>query len=420
MTTASNSLAFTPAVETTSSPAPRKADRIGSLDVLRGIALLGMFLVHFKDNSIDAAGVAATYQKIVDLFFEERFWTMFGILFGIGFAIQFRRAEARGDSYTAKYLRRMAALAIFGFIAHAVFGYNVLLGYAIWGVPLLLFRKWSTRALIIALIVSATSYAVYDVTRAAYGVATEGEQAYRAERAATAAKNRAFNEENSKARDGRSYPAVFAARLQHMKWFYAQWFTFLPVNTLTLFLLGLIGLRLGIFDHPEEHRRLIVSLMVFGALSWAYSLLSFPTYDVGTVRGVASTHLRDGFGLLRGTWLAFVYIGAVLLLIARNPAWLGRLSAFGWTGRMALTNYMIQIAILDLTFAHYALGILITPLVGLVLALALFVVDVAFSKWWLARYRYGPLEWIWRSATYWKRQRLRLESPQIDMIPRTV
>ena len=420
MTTASNSLAFTPEVETLNPPALRKADRIGSLDVLRGIALLGMFLVHFKDNSVDVAGVAATYQKIVNLFFEERFWTMFGILFGIGFAIQFRRAEARGDPYTVKYLRRMAALAVFGFIAHAVFGYNVLLGYAIWGVPLLLFRKWSMRALIVALFVSATSYAVYDIARATYCVATEGHQACRAERDATAAKNRAFNEENSKARDARSYPAVFVARLQHMKWFYAQWFTFLPVNTLTLFLLGIIGLRLGIFDHPEEHRRLIVSLMIFGALSWAYSLIPFPTFDVGTIRGVALTHLRDGFGILRSMWLAFVYIGVVLLLVARNSAWLRRLSAFGWTGRMALTNYMIQIAILDLTFAHYALGVSITPLVGLVLAVALFLVDVAFSKWWLARYRYGPLEWIWRSATYWKWQRLRLESPQIEMIPRTV
>src|SRR6266542_2995012 len=131
--------------------ATESADRIGALDILRGIALLGMFLVHFNDHAIGgdtAAGLSATYQKIVALFFEERFWTMFGILFGVGFAIQFRRAEARGDHhYTIKYLRRMAGLAFFGFIAHAVFGFNVLLGYAVWGVALILFRNWSTRGL---------------------------------------------------------------------------------------------------------------------------------------------------------------------------------------------------------------------------------------------------------------------------------
>ena len=96
----------------------KRIDRIDVLDVLRGIALLGMFLVHFSDRSYDASGLGDIYKWIVYLFFEERFWAMFGILFGIGFAIQFRRADARGEPYTAKYLRRMAGLAVFGFIAH--------------------------------------------------------------------------------------------------------------------------------------------------------------------------------------------------------------------------------------------------------------------------------------------------------------
>jgi uncharacterized protein len=404
--------------------APRESGRIGALDVLRGIALLGMFLVHFNNNSSTGTGLAGVYQKIVELFFDERFWTMFGILFGIGFAIQFRRADARGEPYTAKYLRRMAGLAVFGFIAHAVFGFNVLLGYAIWGVPLILFRKWSTPALIVALVMSATSGAVYQITRATYGVATEGEKAYRAERAAVATENRAFNEANIKARNAKSYPDVFVARLHHMRWFYVQWFSFLPVNALTLFLLGVLGLRLGIFDHPEEHRRLIVSLMIFGAASWALSLWlwSLPNANPASpyLRGVALNQFSDGYGLIRGPWLAFTYIGAVLLLVAHDQAWLRRLSAFGWTGRMALTNYMIQIAILDLAFAPYALGLTVSPLVGLAAAIALFLVDAAFSKWWLARYRYGPLEWLWRSITYARWQPLAFGASHAEAIPRTV
>ena len=420
----SASSATASAGEAVAPAAPRESDRIGALDVLRGIALLGMFLVHFNNNSSTGIGLAGVYQKIVELFFDERFWTMFGILFGIGFAIQFRRADARGEPYVAKYLRRMAGLAVFGFIAHAVFGFNVLLGYAIWGVPLILFRKWSTPALIVALVVSATSGAAYEIARATYGVATEGEQAYRAQRSAVAAKNRAFNEANEKAQQAKSYRDVFVARLQHMRWFYVQWFTFLPVDTLTLFLLGVLGLRLGIFDHPEEHRRLIVSLMIFGAASWALSLWlsSFPDPGAGTpfVRGIALSRLRDGYGLIRGTWLAFTYIGAVLLLVAHDAAWLRRLSAFGWTGRMALTNYMIQIAILDLAFAPFALGLTVTPLVGLVAAIALFLIDSAFSRWWLARYRYGPLEWLWRSITYARWQPLAFGASHAEAIPRTV
>ena len=111
--------------------------------------------------------------------------------------------------------------------------------------------------------------------------------------------------------------------------------------------------------------------------------------------------LEGGFGLVRDMWLAFTYIGAVLLLVARDPGWLRRLAAFGWAGRMALTNYMLQIAILDLAFAKYALGLSVTPLVGMTAALALFLANAALSRWWLERFRYGPLEWLWRSFTLW-------------------
>jgi uncharacterized protein len=89
---------------------------------------------------------------------------------------------------------------------------------------------------------------------------------------------------------------------------------------------------------------------------------------------------------------------------------------FAWTGRMALTNYMIQIAILDLTFAKYALGVTVTPLVGLAMAIVLFVVDAAVSRWWLARFRSGPLEWMWRSITYARWEPLR-HSPRLTGWP---
>jgi uncharacterized protein len=380
-------------VETTSIADQQVAttDRLGVLDVLRGIALVGMFLVHFSNHSYETTGVGNIYKWIVYLFFEERFWAMFGILFGIGFAIQFRRAEARGDPYVAKYLRRMAALAVFGIIAHAVFGFNVLLGYAAWGIPLILFRRLSPRALLVAVILSAASGVIYNGARNLYGSVTLGGQVYSAERDSLAARNGRFLKANAAAQKSTSYATVFRARLQHMRWFYVQWFSFLPVNTLTLFLLGLLGLRLGIFDRPEEHRRLIVGLMLFGIASWALAWWVLP----------------DGFGLIRSMWLTFTYIGAVLLLVARNRRWLDRFAAFGYAGRMALTNYMIQIAILDLLFSEYAIGLKTHPLVGLVFALTLFLLDAAVSKWWLARYRFGPLEWIWRSATYWRMEPLR-------------
>ena len=67
---------------------------------------------------------------------------------------------------------------------------------------------------------------------------------------------------------------------------------------------------------------------------------------------------------------------------------------------MALTNYMLQVVILDLTFSNYAFGAQISAWLSPVAALALFGAELAFSRWWLSRFSYGPLEWLWRSATY--------------------
>jgi len=396
------------AVFTTSS------DRVHVLDVLRGIALLGMFIVHFSDWSSGEGYFADTYKTIVWRLFEERFWAMFGILFGVGFALQFRRAEERGEVFLWKYLRRMAGLAAFGVIAHAVFGFNVLLGYAAWGVPLVLVRNWSIRALIAALVLSAMSWNIYSIARLSYGVATKGEPAVRADGEAAAASNQAFLADNRHAQTSTRYADVFAARWRHMRWFYAQPFSFLPVNTLTLFLLGVLGWRLGVFERPHEHRPLIGALMVFGAASWIVATWIIPdppaTLATPMVRNLIVLRLASGLGLIREMWLAFTYAGLVLLLVARDPLWVRRLAVFGWTGRMALTNYMIQIAILDVLFSNYALGLKIAPLVGLALAIALFLADAALSRWWLMRFSYGPFEWLWRSITYARWQRWQTEA----------
>ncbi len=389
---------------TTPTPALAPPDRIGVLDLLRGIALLGMFLVHFSDFATGGTSADLAYQHIVELFFSGRFSTMFGILFGAGFAIQFQRAEARGQSFVRLYFRRTVGLAIFGAIAHGVFGFNVLLAYAIWGAVLIAFRRWSVPALLLALALSAASMNVYPIGRVGYGIATRGEEAVRSRMQEGREAVIRFNRANREQRQSTDYATVFGARIEHMKWFYAQPFSFLPANNLTLLLLGLLGMRLGLFDRPEKHRRLIVGLMIFGVASWAAANWLFPSQPPpGTspmLPVLIRNRLASGFGLIRDGWLAFAYIGAVLLLVARNPAWLSRLAVFGWTGRMALTNYMVQIAILDLTFSPYGLGLSITPLVGLLAALGLFVADAVLSRWWLTRFRYGPLEWVWRSMTY--------------------
>jgi uncharacterized protein len=292
-------------------------------------------------------------------------------------------------------------------LAHAVFGYHVLFEYAVWGVPLLLVRRWPVRALVVAAAISAASGSLFSIARASYGVARLGEDTYRAELAQERTSNQEFNRVNHELQQSPEYRTVFVARLRHMAWFYSQPFFVLPVNTFTLFLLGIIALRLGLFERPGEHRLLIAILMTGGIAAWAAAHWLVPhswQFAAPPVRGLVLACLTSGFGLIREMWLAFAYIGVVLLLVAGTPVWRHWLAAFGWTGRMALTNYIVQVAMLDLLFSNYALGLKLTPLESLGAGLALFAVDAALSRWWLARFRFGPLEWLWRSITYGRMQ----------------
>lgn len=399
-------------------------DRIEVLDILRGFALLGMFLIHFNyyeatPPGTDPGRLASFIEQFLGYFVDSRFYSMFGMLFGVGFAIQLARADARGESFTGRYLRRLAVLAVFGFVAEGVFGYNVLFGYALWGTPLLLVRRFSTRALVVLLLVCATSGSLLAIGRMAYysrqpnGVTQLMEQRT-AKRNAFFAARKAHDE----AVQSTSWGTVVAARLAYMPKFHRQWST-LPDGSFTLFLIGMIAFRLGLFQRPENHRRMIVSLMIAGGAMAVLSELSYrfssppgmPSADHPVWDTIWTSARLTGFHLLSPQWQMFVYAGAILLLVGYNRAWLTRLSFFSWPGRMALTNYLMQVVLLDVVFTPKGFGLKIPAALVFPGAIALFVAQVFMSRWWLSRFRLGPLEWIWRCVTYWRWQPMRIQAP---------
>ena len=149
-------------------------ERIQALDVLRGFALLGMLLVHFSDAAGPAQGASVWTLKAIELFVSERAYATFAMLFGAGFAVQLARARRRGVPFAWIWLRRSAVLAVFGLIAHGVFGYNVLLAYAVWGLALLLLERLPTRILLPMALLFAFNYPLYFVVRGAIEWATIG------------------------------------------------------------------------------------------------------------------------------------------------------------------------------------------------------------------------------------------------------
>ena len=381
-----------------SSPTPPTdpARRMASIDVLRGLALLGMLVVHFHDRSSDPGGFDETVRVLVWRLVESKSHGTFALLFGVGFALQLRRAEARGETFTWRYLRRLAVLACFGFCAHAFFGFNVLLGYAVWGVALLWLRTWSTRALFATAVLCAASLSLYQLATTAYvrlNAGPDGVVAMAdARRSAAVDVNSAVR--TAAAQD--SYSTLVAARLRHMVWFYTQPFFFLPGVTLTLFIAGFLLVRHAVFERPHAHRPLLRLLAVFGVISWVADNWILDVWGVSS------------FGIVRDQWLTFTYVAGAILLFAHSPELVSRLQLVANAGRMALTNYLIQIATLDVVFSGYAVGLgRVRPIVGLAAALTCFALQVGVSSLWLAYFRFGPAEWLWRTLTYGRIQPIR-------------
>lgn len=367
-------------------------DRLHALDCLRGLALCAMILVHVHQRmGRDAGGVEDLIAWGVWVLVEQKSWGTFAFLFGAGFGILLRRLDARGGAVWPVWLRRMAALALFGVIAEVGFGFGILIEYACWGVALLIIRRWSTPALLIAaaifasvrpLVAELTALHVWGLSNAA------------------AAGNAALVQAIAAAAAQDQYLTLLSARWAlFVHSLPSGWRDLLPTVNLALFTLGLLAVRHRVFDEPGRHVRLIAGWMIFGAASWAISWLVLRNLPSTGVPG-ADWPIAFGFGLIQDQWLCFTYIGAVVLLIHARPDVTQRLAWFRDAGRMALTNYMFQAIALDVLASGYGAALTVRPYLYPVVTTLLFGVEALASRAWLARFRLGPLEWLWRTCTY--------------------
>jgi len=374
-------------------------ERLHSLDILRGLALAGMILVHFHQRlERPVTGVEDLIGWGVWIFVEQKAWGTFAFLFGVGFAVLLRRLEARGTSIVPIYLRRLAALAVFGIIATVGLGFSILFEYACWGFVLLLIRRWPTRRLLALALIAACAQPIVAEAGALYTWWTHapaspaGPDLYAMEQEAAKLPH---------------YSALLAARwslfvagLPH------RWRDLLPASNLTLFILGLLAVRHGVLEEPKRHVRFIVGWMTFGTLAWALSWTALRALPDVPIAG-ADWPIRFGLGLVQDQWLCLGYVGGVVLLLAYRPQWTARLRVFGEAGRMGLTNYLLQALVFDVIGSGYGFGVRLRPYAIVVAAPAMFIALALLSRAWLARYRYGPAEWLWRSVTYARVQPLR-------------
>jgi uncharacterized protein len=182
---------------------------------------------------------------------------------------------------------------------------------------------------------------------------------------------------------------------------------------LAMFLLGFYAYRRGYFQDLDANRPFIRHVLLYGLVLgvignaifavWGGSESPFPPSVAGIV-GV--------IGYAFGVPALALAIVALVATLWQKPVWSKLLSVLAPVGRMALTNYLMQTVICVIIFYGYGFGLFgrFGAFYSTLIALAIFVFQIALSSLWLKYFRYGPMEWIWRQLTYRKRLSLRAET----------
>lgn len=395
-------------------------DRIQALDALRGFALLGILLMNIEAfvgplmNSMTGLdpslqGADRTMDAAIYLLVQGKFFPLFSMLFGMGFAVMLMRADAAGRPFLGLYLRRIGTLLVLG-LAHAVLLWpgDILVTYALMGLLLgLCFRgtpqsrlpKWGVAMMLLPVgltllmgLLGSAMQAMPEEARAGF------EQAM----AAQGAQIDAQVEAQRLAYGSGSYAEATAQRASDFLSMLGFIFIF-GAFILGLFLVGAWFTRSGAIARPEQHARLFWRLRwVALPVGLAMVLVSYwmvPTMDFGRLDLTAST--AQSLQMLGGAVMALAYL-AWFVRGLQSPVlgrWLGLLAP---AGRMALTNYLMQSLVCTTIFYGYGLGYFeqLPRAWQPLFVLTLFGLQVALSHWWLARFRFGPMEWLWRAATY--------------------
>ena len=404
-----------------------KGERINVVDILRGWAILGMLIVNFS-HDLDWTwwftkfwpGTAdhAAYS-LLHFFAAGKFHALFSFLFGWGFALQMDRAEARGVRFFPLYARRLFGLLLFGLANMVLFDWDAtLVEYALSGYLLFLFRARSLRVVLAAAFLCACYWPAHDAaviySHARSLADPRTAEATKQADAKTEREEIANKEDELQLRrHGISKELVvqdagYVAEVFSSGGFYLG----LLGYPFPLLLLGFYVGRRRILQNVSEHvgfmRKVFWWGLILGLVGNGVGVLvsRYPgTYQAPWAKPWIGEAAFNQVGIPA---LCFCYASAIVLL-AQRPAWKVRFAPLIPVGRMALSNYILQILIFDLL--AYGLGFFgkVGPLLGVPVGLVVFLFEVVLSAWWMKRFRFGPAEWLWRTVTYGKLQPMRMQ-----------
>ncbi|MGP4106635.1 DUF418 domain-containing protein [Virgibacillus sp. L01] len=380
----------------------QESERLTWIDAARGFAILGIFVVnigafsapYFMYGGEEDAWTSAIDQNtqvFIDIFFQASFYTLFSILFGFGFQVLKERLVEKSIDVYPFLFRRLFILICFGLVhAFLIWHGDILLSYGVVGLFLVAFVNRAKKTLLIwgSLLLGMSVYFyssfLYDL-RALLG-------GYDVSKINLVKENYSSSD-----------LAVILTQNAN-DWLYSNgllsWLL-LSTTLLPLFLFGMFIARKRWLHKPDEHKGTILTV-------WFISLLFFAALKMGPYlygNPVWFSYIQDNLG---GTASALFYLSSITLL-ARSSFGKKLIKPFTYVGRMSLTNYITQSIICFILFYGIGFGLYgsVRPIVAMGIVAVVFSLQIICSRWWLARYRFGPLEWLWRSLTYKEKQPLR-------------
>lgn len=391
--------------------------RIFEVDLVRGFALFGVLLVNMYSFGADSLAWISLSDRLayagMHVFFESKSWTLLAMLFGVGFALQLERAEARQYSILPVYLRRLFVLFAVGAAHTVLYDGDILMLFAELGLGLLLVRRGSTRSF---LLLGAGLLLVFPLVRLASAP----------ERSARGNEIRKARVQLERAQRSDVYAVGSFAEVA------AENATAIPADPLedidtpesglAVFAMLLFGFSVGrsrVLNEIPRHRAAFERLRAWG-LGVGLAAMAVERVLSATAGYEAFRTQRAGPGIQLAGDLLFALAtpalalgcAAALVLVAQSPRGRTAVAPLAEVGRLALSVYLMQTVMFTTLFYGYGFGqaYRLGPLAVTGWAVALFALQVLACRWWSRHFLFGPMEWLWRSATYLKWQPLRLPS----------
>ena len=376
------------------------AERIHAIDMLRGIALFGVLAVNlvgefrvslfqqFLPATPFLSSLDGAVENFISIFLEMKAFALFSMLFGVGLAIQSERL-ARSGCRLRLLVRRLVALLAIGLV-HLLLIWNgdILTEYALAGfvvLPLLWLPIWCTA-------LAAFGLLAFYVAMPALSLPIPWPSMIW------------LQQHVSEAND--VYATGSYGQILRFSWH--ELACILPLHefvfprTLGLFLVGMLAWRSGVLRNPRRHRGLLLVVIGLGLLGM---LLNSPTLTQAIASWGLPPATRPCLENAAGIFMGLGYGASVIALVEFTRA-RSILQAFAPLGRMAFTNYLMQSLIFGWVFFGYGLGYFgrLGATETLLFGIIFYACQMALSAWWLRRYRFGPIEWLWRTLMYGVRQ----------------